>query len=95
MVFNQQFDNGIRVQVENPDNLGPFLDKAASLNAIAALLDEASGDLKSGGTAFALKLGKGYTGFDNPSGFLKFNRALSARVNAYRESWEGVTSSLL
>lgn len=95
MAFNQQFDNGIRVQVENPDNLGPFLDKTASLNAIAALLDEASGDLKSGGAAFALKLGKGYAGFDNPSSFLKFNRALSARVNAYRENWDGVNSSLL
>lgn len=95
MAFNQQYDNGIRVQVEDPDNLGPFLDKAASLNAIAALLDEASADLKLGGVAFALKLGKGFTGFDNPATFLKFNRALSARVNAYRENWDGVNASLL
>lgn len=95
MVFNQQYDNGIRVQVENPDQLGPFLDKTSSLNAIAALLDEASADLKAGGALFALKLGKGFTGFDNPSSFLKFNRALSARVNAYRENWDGVNAALL
>src|ERR1700754_1494301 len=34
MVFNEQYGNGIRVDVENPDKLGPFLDKDASLKAI-------------------------------------------------------------
>ncbi len=94
MVFNQQYDNGIRVQVEDPNNLGAFLDKAGSLDAIVSLLDSGAADLKAGGSSFALKLGKGYAGFDAPPTFLKFNRGLAARINAYRENWDAVNSSL-
>jgi hypothetical protein len=94
MAFNQQYENGIRIQTEDPSNLGPFLDKKSSLDGIAAILDDGAADLKAAGSAFILKLGRGYTGFDTPAEFLKFNRALAARVNAYRENWDAVNIAL-
>ncbi|WP_205514635.1 RagB/SusD family nutrient uptake outer membrane protein [Longitalea arenae] len=84
MVFNQQYENGIRVDVADPDRLGPFLSKDESLNAIQALLNEASADLK-GNTAdlpFTTTL---YN--KKASEFAKFNRALAARVAVYRRDW--------
>ena len=94
MAFNQQYDNGIRIQVDDPNNLGAFLDKSGSLDGIIALLDEGSQNLQNGGTAFAFKLGRGFTGFSTPAEFNKFNRALAARVNAYRENWNGMKNAL-
>jgi hypothetical protein len=84
MVLNQQYDNGIRVDVSDPDKLGPFLTKDESLNAIQNLLNEANIDLK-GNTAnlpFTTTLyGK------TASEFAKFNRAIAARVAVYRKDW--------
>lgn len=94
MAFNQQYDNGIRIQTEDPSKLGPFLDKNASLNGMVAILDDAASDLKAAGAGFALKLGRGFVGFDKPADFLKFNRALAARLNAYRENWDALNTSL-
>ncbi|HRG68091.1 MAG TPA: RagB/SusD family nutrient uptake outer membrane protein [Saprospiraceae bacterium] len=94
MAFNQQYDNGIRIQTEDPSKLGPFLDKNASLSGMIAILDDAASDLKAAGAGFALKLGRGFAGFDKPADFLKFNRALAARLNAYRENWDALNNSL-
>lgn len=84
LVFNQQYENGIRVDVSDPDNLGPFLSKDESLNAIQNLLNEASIDLKGNAAdlPFTTKL------YDKKaSEFFKFNRALAARVAIYRMDW--------
>lgn len=93
MVLNQQYNNGVRVDVADPDNLGPFLGYDASLDAIKALLDEAREDLNKGGSEFFFSLTSGYA---DPSvaGFIEFNRALAARVDAYREDWAGVLANL-
>ncbi len=90
----QQWDNGIRVDVADPDRLGPFLSKDGSLDAIATLLDEAHTDLAAGGANFPFKLRSGFTGFDTPAGFDKVNRGLAARVDAYRGDWAGVKDAL-
>lgn len=90
----QQWGNGIRVDVADPDRLGPFLDKDGSLDAIAALLDDGAADLAAGGSAFPFKLRSGFDGFNTPATFAKFNRALAARVDAYREDWAGVLDAL-
>ncbi|MGH7443457.1 MAG: RagB/SusD family nutrient uptake outer membrane protein, partial [Longimicrobiales bacterium] len=50
----------------------------------AALLDEADADLAAGGDAFPFPLSSGFAGFDTPSTFRQFNRALKARVEVYR-----------
>lgn len=80
-------ENGIRLDVEDPDNLGPIVDKAAALTAISGLLDEAADHLQQAGTEFAFPLSEGFEGFSTPSGFLEFNRALAARVAVYRENY--------
>ncbi|MBL7804173.1 MAG: RagB/SusD family nutrient uptake outer membrane protein [Saprospiraceae bacterium] len=90
----QQWENGIRVDVADPDRLGPFLDKDGSLDALAALLDDAYADLNASGPAFPFKLRSGYDGFNTPGQFAQFNRAIAARVDAYRADWNGVLDAL-
>jgi hypothetical protein len=92
--LNLTYNNGIRVDVADPSNLGPFLDYSASLAAIRALLEEAGTDLSNGGSAFPFELSNGFTGFDTPNTFLQFNKALSARVAAYQGDLAAVSSFL-
>lgn len=95
LAFNQQWTNGVRVDVQDPGNLGPFLSKDASLDAIQRLLTEANADLTAAGSeAFPFKLREGFAGFDSPANFNKFNRGLAARVAAYREKWDECLSAL-
>jgi hypothetical protein len=91
MVLNVQYENGIRVDVEDPDNLGPFLSLTESLNAIQNLLNEANIDLK-GNT---VDLPFTTTLYSNKaSEFSKFNRALAARVAIYRKDWSLANTAL-
>lgn len=82
--LNLLYSNGIRIDVKDPDNLGPFLSYAASLEQIQAILDDGANELSSGGTTFPFALSPGFIGFDTPSNFRKFNKALAARVAVYR-----------
>lgn len=84
MVFNQQYENGIRVDVDDPDKLGPFLSKDESLNAIQNLLNEAYLDLKGNDVDFPFNT---VLYSKKALEFLKFNRALAARVAVYRKDW--------
>ncbi|MDO7173368.1 RagB/SusD family nutrient uptake outer membrane protein [Mariniflexile sp. AS56] len=92
MVANNQ--ESIRINVADPDNLGPFVGHDAALAAISELLVSAAADLTAGGTSFPFSLTSGYAGFDTPAGFLKFNKALTARVEAYRGNYTSVLSLL-
>jgi hypothetical protein len=94
MVSNNQYSNGIKIDVADPDNLGPIVSYDDALTAIVGLLTDAANDLASGGSSFPFNLSLGYTGFDTPSGFLKFNKALTARVEAYRGNYSNVSSLL-
>lgn len=97
LVWVQQYDNGIRVNVADPDNLGPFVgegDHKAALREIAALLDEGHGQLTSGGAAFPFNLSSGFAGFNTPATFDKVNRALLARVQVYNENWDNALQAL-
>lgn len=97
LVWVQQYDNGIRVDVANPDNLGPFIgagNQQEGLRAIGTLLDEAYGELNNGGSAFPFTLNSGYSGFDTPAGLAKVNRALMARIQVYLESWDSALTAL-
>jgi hypothetical protein len=44
------------------------------------MLEQGKADLSAGGAAFPFTLSKGFAGFDTPATFLKFNRAILARV---------------
>jgi starch-binding outer membrane protein, SusD/RagB family len=94
MVSNNQYTNGIRIDVSDTDNLGPFVGYDEALTAIASLLSEAATDLASGGSSLPFNLTSGYAGFDTPAGFLQFNKALTARVEAYRGNYSAVLAAL-
>lgn len=91
LVFNQQYGNGIRVDVSNPDQLGPFLSKDASLNAIQDLLNTAYTDLNGNDANYIFS-----TNIVNSTsgGFSKLNRALAARVAVYRQDWTQAGAAL-
>lgn len=97
LVWVQQYDNGIRIDVSDPNNLGPFVgvgDHKAALREIAALLDEGHDQLAAGGTEFPFTLTTGFVGFNTPENFDKVNRALLARVQVYNENWDNALQAL-
>ncbi len=90
--LNLTYTNGIRVDVADPNNLGPILNYDESISGIASLLDEAKTDL--GGATVAFPLTDGFAGFDDAAGLIKFNRALAARVDVYRKQWATALTDL-
>lgn len=94
MVLNQQYQNGIRVDVSNPNSLGEFLGYSESLTYISNLLSEAALQLENGGSEFPFNLPSGFSIAENPQDFLKFNKAINARVEIYRGNY-GQAKTLL
>jgi starch-binding outer membrane protein, SusD/RagB family len=101
--LSRQYQNGIRIDVRDPDNLGPIESYDVSLNALADLLDEASGLLTSAGDAFIFELSTGFSDlwltdedeqFVRPAEFNKFNRALRARIALYQNDMSAARSAL-
>jgi len=84
LALNLQGSNGIRFDVTDPANLGPFLDYDAALSAIASLLDDAVTNLESAGDSFPFTLSAAMAGFDTPASFFTFNRGLAARIALYQ-----------
>jgi hypothetical protein len=64
----------------------PFVSRDSLMKFVAGTLDEAKTDLSAGGAAFPFVLHSGFTGFDTPATYLKFNRAIAARVAVIRGS---------
>lgn len=82
ILYSAYFDSGIRLDVSDPDNLGPIVTNAATvLTFVRDLLDEANTDLT--GSDFSMGLTSGFEGFDDAAGFAQFNRALAARAALY------------
>ena len=90
--LNMTYNNGIMI-VFNEER-GTPASRDASFTEIARLLDEGNSDLASAGDSFSFILSSGFAGFDAPSGFAQFNRALRARVAAYTQNWQTVLTSL-
>lgn len=86
-VLNLLNTNGIRVDVKDPNNLGPYLPRAAAFEAIQGFLDQGHGQLQSAGTEFPFSLSIGFLGFNTPANFALFNRAIAARVAIYAENY--------
>ena len=84
-VLNMLYQNGIRTDVADPDNLGGFEGYDAALTTILGLLNSAATDLATGGDVSPNTLGVSY---------LEFNRALTARVAAYQGNYSLVLSAL-
>ena len=86
-VLNLLNSNGVRVDVRDPNNLGPYLTKAEGLAAIQGFLDQGFTQLQAAGTEFAFSLSVGFLGFNTPANFALFNRAIAARVAIHAENY--------
>ncbi len=70
----------------------PFVDFATALTAAATLMDEAYQDLLAGGAAFPFTVAPGYTGFNTPATYARFNRALAAKMQVHRATFVNCTA---
>lgn len=91
MNLNLTDSNGIRVDVANPDQLGPIVDYNTGLTAISSLLDAGMSDLTGAEVVFPLA---GFGQFSDADGLIKFNRALAARVDVYQKKWTDALTAL-
>jgi len=87
MVLNSHTQDSIPVDVNRPVSqpLAPFVSNDSAYKYVLSLLDSAKTELQAA-TAFSFDPGPGFVGFNTPATFLKVNRALAARVQAYRAS---------
>jgi hypothetical protein len=75
---------GAVVQInQDATELAPFVSRDSVYKYILAILDEGNADLGAGGAAFPFTLNSGFAGFNTPSTFRQFNRAMAARAAAY------------
>lgn len=87
----QQFNNGIRVDVEDPNNPGPILDFNNALTEIRAVLKDGYDDLDAAataGVAMPFTLTSGYANFNTPADLAEVNRAIAARAALYAGAWQ-------
>lgn len=89
-----QYQNGIRVDVIDPQNLGPFESYEDALASIRALLNEGYQDLQNAGGSFFFNLSDGFSDFESPSTMAQLNRAIAARAAIYAEDWQGALDAL-
>lgn len=91
LALNLQYDS-IRVNVADPDHLGPFIPRAQAMDTINALMDQAYVDLSANATtSFPFNS----TIFGNTGGqFAQFNRALRARMAVYSSDWQDALTAL-
>ena len=92
-----QYENGIRIDVKDVQNPGPFLPLAESLTQIKRILDEGNTELGAGGTGnFPLRFTTGFTGngFGTVAALRQMNRAIAARLAVYRQDWQGALDAV-
>lgn len=86
-MLNAQYQNGVRLNVEDPFNPSKPASYIESLAGIAGFLDQGATQLDGAGSSFAFSLPSGFAGFDTPVSFKKFNRAIALRVAIYQKNW--------
>jgi starch-binding outer membrane protein, SusD/RagB family len=96
MVINTRDDLGVPIDVaiEPTAPPAPIVAKPQVFARIVQLLEEARTHLQAGGTSFPFALGPGFAGFSTPATFIKFNRALKARVDVYMGNYSAALTSL-
>jgi hypothetical protein len=91
MNLNLTDSNGIRIDVTDPNHLGPLVNYDNALAAITLLLDSAKTDINAATISFPLA---GFSGLSDAVGLTKFNRALAARVSVYQKNWPDALTDL-
>jgi len=71
-------DNGVRIDVADPENLGSFVSESEGYSQILSLMDLGNDQLS--GSTFSFNLSSGFDGFNTPTTFSAFNRAIAARI---------------
>jgi starch-binding outer membrane protein, SusD/RagB family len=84
-MLNVQYQNGVRLNVEDPFKPSKPATYAASLAGIAGFLDEGAAQLDVASFAFTMPIG--FSSFDTPALFKQFNRAIALRVAIYQKDW--------
>lgn len=92
--LNLTYQNGIRIDVSDPFNLGPFVSYTEALTALQTMLTEAYTHLGNSGAAFPFSIGGGFENFDTPATFSEVNKAIAARVALYQNDMPLVLSNL-
>lgn len=86
---------GIVLDVDpSAQQLGAFVTRDEGYTRAAALLDEARAHLAAGGAAFPFAPHAGFAGFNTPATFARFNRAIKARLEVYRQRWPDALAAL-
>lgn len=67
----------------NASDLAPFVTRDSVYKFILGTLDAADTELAAGGAAFPFVIHSGFSGFNNPTTFRLFNRAVKARAAVY------------
>ena len=94
ILWSAYFDSGVRLDVIDPDDLGPLVTTPSTvLTYVRTLLDEAYTDL-AGSDMSGMNLQLGFTNFDSPTTFGEFNRALAARAALYDGDNAGARTAL-
>ncbi len=75
---------GLVVEIkQNASDLAAFVTRDSAYKYILATLDDGAANLAAGGSAFPFTMHAGFTGFNTPTTFRLFNRAIAARAAAY------------
>lgn len=92
---NFVYENGIRIDVKDPLKPGKFVKYEEALNHIKSILDQADQDFAAAGSgAFPLRLTPGFAAYNTIPNLRKVNKAILARLNAYRKDWQGILTAL-
>lgn len=91
--LNYMDANGIKTDYSGDLSI-PLATKAQAFTEINRLLDEANTNLAAAGPAFPFTLSSGFSAFNTPAEFAKFNRALKARVTVYEGKFNDALTAL-
>ena len=93
-LLNKQYQNGVRTDVADADNLGAFVSYDEGLTNVAARLTNAASLLGSAGGGFNFNLSSGWGALGTPAGMAQFAHGLLARVELYRNNKAAALTAL-
>lgn len=95
-VINTRDTYGAPLEVSGPPTgtPAPIVSKAEIFTHISSLLDQGLTELNAGGATFPFALSPGFAIASTPADFAKFNRALKARVEAYRGNYPAALTAV-